>query len=407
MISKASLRALCGALLASLFLPTPVRAGDEAPAVDPGKAKDEGAKAQGDKPFKLYWKEGVTVFETDGFRLGLSNRVQFRFTELFPDGDVQIPGTEQPGDSIGSFRIRRAKTQLEGSFWKPEITFELQLGWAGSDSTGGSATFSGLEDAYLNWDASKKAKFQVRAGQYKVPFGRQEMTSSEKQQFVERSILSGEFTRSRDVGVSAWGKLAEGKVEYWAGVFNGNGRNKVINDNNKYQYDARVMFQPWGDVKYSESDFESKDKPLLAVAAGFEKNDLAGSQSAPPGSTLSNFDDTTFSGDAVFKYKGFSAYAEGFSRKRDPQSGESFHSDGFLFQSGYFLKRDVFEVAFRYAWWDPTDQEGGDDQTEVGGAANYYFLKHRFKLQADFRSIEDETRSENYDEFRAQLQFVF
>ena len=35
-------------------------------------------------------------------------------------------------------------------------------------------------------------------------------------------------------------------------------------------------FQPFGDVKYSESDFESRGKPLLAVAGQFERNDLHG-----------------------------------------------------------------------------------------------------------------------------------
>ena len=222
MKSKA-LGALLGTLLAASALPV-------------GAAAEEAKQDEGAKPFHLYWKEGETVFETDGFRIGLSNRVQFRFTDQFPDDQVQIPGTKAAGDAIGTFRIRRAKTQLAGYFWKPEITFELQIGWAGSDATGGSSTFSGIEDAMLNWDASKKGTFQVRVGQYKVPFGRQELTSSEKQQFIDRSLLSGEFTHSRDVGVSLWGRLNGGKLEYWAGIFNGNGRQKSINDNNSSAY---------------------------------------------------------------------------------------------------------------------------------------------------------------------------
>lgn len=359
------------------------------------------------KPFELYWKDGQTVFKTDDFELGLSNRIQFRFERLMPGDGTQIPGTAAAGDAISTFKIRRAKTQLEGWFWKPEVQFELQIGWAGSDATGGSATFSGLEDALLNWDASRKGTFMVQAGQFKVPFGRQELTSSERQQFVDRSILSGEFTRSRDVGVQLWGRVLADKLEYRAGVFNGNGRNRPINDNDKLQYDARLTFEPWGRVGYSESDFESKDKPLLAVAVEFEDNDNARATSAPPGGLLTNFHDTTFGADLVFKYKGFSAYGELFLRERDPEQGESFNSNGYVIQSGYFLKRDVIELAFRYASWDPSDATGGDDQTEVGGAANYYFLKHRLKLQADYRSIQDDIQDQSTDELRFQLQFVF
>ncbi len=359
------------------------------------------------KPFELYWKDGETVFKTDGLELALSNRLQFRFNDFIPDDRTQIPGTASPGDGIKTFRIRRAKTQLSGWFWKPEIEFELQLGWAGSDATGGSATFSGLEDAYLNWDASKKRTFMVQAGQFKVPFGRQEMTSSERQQFIERSLLSGEFTRSRDVGLQLWGRVAGGKLEYRAGVFNGNGRNRPINDNDKLQYDARLTFEPWGSVGYSESDFESKDKPLLAVAVEFENNDNARATSGPPGSFVTNFNDSTLGGDLVFKYKGFSFYAEVFGRERDPESGATFNSNGYIVQSGFFLKRDVFELAFRYASWDPSDETADDDQNEIGGAANYYFLKHRFKLQADYRQLEDRVQDQTSKEFRAQLQFVF
>jgi len=367
----------------------------------------EGGEAGAEKAFELYWRDGETVLKTDGLQMALSNRIQFRFNNLDPDDDTQIPGTAAPGDSINTFRIRRAKTQLAGWFWKPEVQFELQVGWAGSDATGGSATFSGLEDALLNWDASKKGAFMVQAGQFKVPFGRQEMTSSERQQFVERSILSGEFTRSRDVGLQLWGRVASGKLEYRAGVFNGNGRNKPINDNDKLQYDARVTFEPFGSVGYSESDFESKDKPLLAVAVEFEKNDNARATSAPPGSFIGNFDDTTFGADVVLKYKGLSLYGELFLRDRAPEQGESFASNGYVVQSGYFVKLNVLELAFRYAWWDPSDARSDDEQTEVGGAANYYFLKHRFKLQADYREVKDRVQDQTGREFRTQLQFVF
>ena len=52
--------------------------------------------------------------------------------------------------------------------------------------------------------------------------GRQEMTSSNRLEFADRDLLSGEFSRGRDVGVQLWGLLGKGKVEYRAGIFNGN-----------------------------------------------------------------------------------------------------------------------------------------------------------------------------------------
>ncbi len=399
--------ATAAALVASFALAPSTRAGDShAPAAtdeaaDPPVAATPAPEDKGEGKYRLYWKDGETVFETDGFRAALSNRVQFRWTQQMPHEKVQLAGTTAPGQDIGSFRIRRAKTQLDGWFWRPEVAYELQIGWAGSDSTGGSSVFSGLEDAVLTWDASKKGTFKVKIGQYKVPFGRQELTSSERQQFIERSILSGEFTRSRDVGVGVEGVVARGKLEYKAGIFNGDGRNKATNDNAKYQYDARLSFQPWGDVKYSEADFESKDKLLLAVTGELEQNNFHGATNA------NDFKNTILGGDVVVKYKGLSLFGEYFNRKREPETGLSFHSNGYHFQAGYFLRRDKLEVAFRYASWDPSDQAKDDDQTEIGAAVTYYLLKHRFKIGGDFRRLEDKIRDVRDKELRVQTQFVF
>ena len=50
------------------------------------------------------------------------------------------PGTENAGDSMGSFRIRRAKFKLEGWMFRPGIEFELQLNWPGRDRQPGRAS---------------------------------------------------------------------------------------------------------------------------------------------------------------------------------------------------------------------------------------------------------------------------
>ncbi len=349
----------------------------------------------------LTWKDNRTSLRSEHAALDLVNRIQFRFTDQFPDKGVQFAGTPAVGDSLGTFRIRRAKTTIEGWFWKPELMVDLQVGWAAADSGFEGSTFSGLEDAALTWDVSKKGTFEIKIGQFKVPFGRQESTSSEKLEFVERDILSGEFTHSRDVGVSVQGNVL-GKIDYRAGIFNGNGRNKATNDNAKYQYDAVVTYSPWGDVKYSEGDFESKDHPLLAVGAEFERNDQTYSTNA------NNLSWTTLGGLVIFKYRGFSAFGEVFHRKRTPQDqGPSFDSNGWHAQAGYFVVRNKVELAFRYAAWDPTDQLPGNDQKETGGAVSYYILKHDLKVQADFRSLRDDDRQATSHELRLQTQFVF
>ena len=343
---------------------------------------------------------GHVLWEGEGGSVALLNRVQVRLTDEMPDDRVQLPGTESPGSSKGSFRIRRAKTELTGWVWHRDLTYELQLSWAGAEA--GTSTTSPLEDFILNWDASKDQRFQIAMGQFKVPLGRQEMTSSNRLEFADRDLLSGEFSRGRDVGVQLWGLLGKGKVEYRAGIFNGNPAARPDNDNDKYAFDARLMFQPFGDARYSESDFESRTgKPLLAVAGEFERNNQHGS------TNVDDLDTRILGVDAVFKYRGLFLFAEYFARHRTPETSAAFDSNGFHAQAGYFLLRDRLEIAARWAGYDPSDLIPDNDRTEVGGVVNYYLNKHSLKFQGDFRQIDDDGRGTKNKELRLQTQVVF
>lgn len=333
---------------------------------------------------KVGWKDGKTSIETDNAQLNISNRIQLRFTQEDPES----------GDSRGSFRVRRGKTKFDGWIYNKNLSYELQLNWPD--------TANPLEDANINYDFGRGTKaFMLKAGQFKVPFGRQELISSGSQQFVDRSIVSNEFAKGRDVGVQAWGTPMNGKFDWRAGIFNGNGRTRSANDNDKFQYNARLAYQPFGDVKYSESDFESKDKPLFAIAGQYEKNDLHGA------STGNDVAREIVGADVVFKFKGFSAFAEWFDRDNDPETGASSKSGALSGQAGYFVIPGKLELAARYATWDPSDLVDSNDRTETAVALNWFWNKHNLKLQGDYRIIEDDAKDSEDKEARLQLQFIF
>ena len=80
----------------------------------------------------VVWRDGKTRMTIgSNFYLEMSNRVQVRYTHVFPDDAVKLPGTEGAGDSQGSFRIRRAKLKFEGWFYQPWLTYEVQTNWPG------------------------------------------------------------------------------------------------------------------------------------------------------------------------------------------------------------------------------------------------------------------------------------
>lgn len=392
-------------LLASALSPSSILA-DDTQAKEPEKVA--AGEAEAESPAKVSYKNNAATFESDRLVISLNNRVQFRFTDELPDPSVRLSGTAAAGDRRSSFRVRRAKTSMEGWFYRPEFKFDLQLSWAGPEP--GASAQTALEDASITWDVSKKETFQITFGQFKVPLGRQEMTSSSRLQFADRDIFSFEFGRGRDLGVQLSGQVAKKQLSYMLGVFNGNAASRLGNDNSKFQYNARVVFEPWGSVGYSEGDFESSDKPLLAVAGQFEQNNLAYTSNVSD-----NLKTTMLGADVVFKYRGFSIWAEYLARDRTPQpvgsvdffSTAKFNSNGWHGQAGYFLKRNILEVALRYATYDPTDRVPGNDRTEVGGALNYFVNKHFLKVQADFRQLENKADRTKTKELRIQSQVMF
>jgi phosphate-selective porin OprO/OprP len=363
---------------------------------------------------RIEWRDGKTRITTDQAYLEISNRVQVRYTHEFPDASVQLPGTGEAGDSRGSFRIRRAKFKLEGWFWRQNLTYEVQMNWP---AVSGSNPGALLEDVYIGWDPAGEGTFRILFGQMKVPFGRQELTSSGSQQLVDRSLVSNEYARGRDTGVAIQGVLFGDRLEYRAGAFNGNGLTRTANDNAALQYNARLMWQPNGSQKlvqrgwvsgalYSEGDFESTTTPIYAFGLNVERNDF---HRTTPENDLKS---TVVGIDGVFKFMGFFGTGEIYWRERTPEEGARFDSNGWFVQAGQMLdRRRTIEAAFRYGMRDVSDSVGDDEISELRGGFNYYYRRHALKLQADFGRVETQlgpgggSRTDN--EFRVQTQFAF
>jgi hypothetical protein len=334
-------------------------------------------------PFTVSWKNGKTSIESEGHELKISNRVQIRFTEQDDTG----------AQSNGSFRIRRAKTKFEGWAYDRRLTYTLQANWVSS---------SPIEDAWVDYDLSGDKQVRIRAGRFKAPFGRQELTSSGSLQFVDRSIVSAVSDDNADVrenGVMLHGTRK--KLDWSVGAFNGAGRTATSNDNNRYQFDARAVYSILGkEKKPSEVDFESDGSPILAVGAGYHSNDKHGA------TTGNDIHREILGYDVMFKLRGFSAFVELFEATDRPESGQTAHPKGMHGQAGYLFDGQ-FDVAIRYASLDLSPTQPGDDRTERGLSLSYFWNRHARKLQADYREIEDEVTRTTDRELRVQFQIVF
>lgn len=87
-----------------------------------------------------------------------------------------------------------------------------------------------LQTGYLEF--AFLPELQLRAGQFKVPFSLEELTSSRFIDFVERSLIN-ELAPARDVGIMVHGSLMKGVASYSLGGFNGSGQNTADNNPDK------------------------------------------------------------------------------------------------------------------------------------------------------------------------------
>lgn len=364
---------------------------------------------------RIEWRDGKTRITTDLAYLEISNRIMPRYTHEFPNDQITFPG-QGPGDSRGSFRIRRAKFKLEGWFWKQNnLTYELQLNWPAAT---GANIGAFLEDANIAWDPKGRGSFRMVFGQFKVPAFLQQLTSSGNQSFVDRSLVSDEFARGRDTGFAVQGVLFSNKLEYRAGFFNGNGLTRTINDNASFQTNARIMWQPNGNqvlvqrawvsgALYSEADFESTTVPLYAVALNYEHNNFHGT------TTGVDLKSDVVGLDGIFKFKGVCATGAYNWRERTPETGAKFRADGWYFQTGVMLnRRRTWEGAIRYGDREVNNRLANDDITELRGGISYYYRRHTLKFQMDVGRLETGLGATNNNkskltEVRLQTQFIF
>lgn len=380
------------------------------------KAQEEQTKEakkplkQGQFPLKTRYElgKGLTVETEDKkFKVSIYNRIQGRYTYTDQDNPER--------DDTSSFRVRRFKTVFEGNAFDPSLHYKFQVNWPTSPE---------LEDAFLHWKPRTYAGVQV--GQYKVPFNRQQLTSSGAQQFVDRAITDDYFTFARDQGVTltgSWFGTNNDLLEWNAGIFNGNGINRSSNENADHLGVARALFMPLGKFDYYvESDVNDTQEPRLGIGAAGAFNSQADSTASSRARIFESGRLGTFFGDDVmgrfdvgqatadlhFKFRGLSMLGDYYWAEADPNLGSSRSANGYNVQAGYFVLPKRLEAAVRYAFID-RDRESRDFR-EIGGGLGYFFFGHNLKIQADVRSLMDEIPGgEDRDtmEYRAQVQAIF
>ncbi len=146
---------------------------------------------------------------------------------------VDFRGYQSGNHPPDTFLLRRARLGVEGKLAK-YFEYRLLGDFADTRSTP-------LRDAYVT--IHRVNKFQVRLGQFKEPFGQEELSPVTSVDFVERSMVDN-LVPSRSPGIMAFGVFNQGTFEYYAGAFNGKGI-LATNNNDTPEGVIRLRFAPF------------------------------------------------------------------------------------------------------------------------------------------------------------------
>ncbi len=99
-----------------------------------------------------------------------------------------------------------------------------------------------LLDAKMSYAISPQ--WIVDVGLFKPPFSKEYLTGAGAIDFVNRSQVVTALAGRRQIGLQVRGKTSDAIVSYGIGMFNGNGFNGNVNDNNAFLYVGRFAIMP-------------------------------------------------------------------------------------------------------------------------------------------------------------------
>jgi hypothetical protein len=284
-------------------------------------------------------------------------------------------------NDASTFNLRTARLYFMGHLFSPDLKYLFQIAGETAENAQAPGALTMLDatvmSTHIPW-------LNVQLGQYKVYFNRSQINSTAAMQFAARALAMDAFTANglnrRDVGITIMNDEEVYPVNYYFGVFNGEGplvnrfaqfgseeatvgcpggatsgnpfpspagcpaNNRNLNANvrtsiNQLMYTARLQWNILGRAGYGEGDIAYSEAPQMAVGGGYAYNPglSTSTDNSFVGIDLANLnlrrslalsgngrilgqgvvDFSTWTLDYVFKYRGFSLQTEYWFRNID------------------------------------------------------------------------------------------
>ena len=384
---------------------------------------------------------GVTIASQDGdTKINLGFYAQFRFQELKQDLWQRSDQTqtsppysvENIGNSQPSFSVRRARLLAQGTLWKSWIGYKLEFDLAGNDeglrnviippifTQGGTSDFPGVNltagpsdqdgrtvkllDLYA--DLAPRSYARVRIGQFKIPFGRQELVSDNRLQMTSRSIASDFFSPSRDRGVMFHGGTDSQRVQYKIGAWNGTGLAQAQNLDRSLGYAARLTATTSGPFLDVEDVIDQPPSLGVRVQGGIA---WYSSTNTPvrtsPQIAISDVRDSRYEADlGIFFMKRANLLLDYYTRRYEVDQGFDLPSScygayvqgrfscdqkGYTVQAGVLLDQKAsHELSFRLSNIDNDKDLKDDSRREATINYAYYFFRHTMQVSVSISKFD-------------------
>ncbi len=320
------------------------------------------------------------IASPDGaFAMYLAGQLDFRYIWNNQDDKAMAPAGDE---DEGGFQTRRAKVKLFGHISSPKVKYKVQL--SNSRTTGNTM----LEE----WEVSHQYNdnLQIAAGLMKLPFLREELTSSSKLLAVERTPTNEFFTLNRAEGV----RLTYGDDNWVVNFMLSDGSNAGTSDFNTDTAELALTLRGdialIGDLKQGKdfTGWSGDDEALiLGGAYHLELGD---------GRNGGTSDYHAHTVDLAYENANWNAFAAYIGASIDPDASGAADRDmtGFVVQGGIDVVPDKVEIFGQWFFIDG-DIAGEDEFDGCVAGVNVYINGHQTKFTTDVIWLNDNLPTAN------------
>jgi hypothetical protein len=329
-------------------------------------------------------QSGVKVAESEGFTLELGMRLQPRL-------EYENLG----GDWRRDFLLRRTRLKANGKMLSATYGFEWKID---SNDLNAAITQGEAENAWIQFPLGKGV--ELKAGLYDQPFSRDRLVSDSRQLAVDRGLASnvpnGLGLADNATGFEFLGKAAQGKVSYWAGLFD----NRLIPT--RFQDTPMVVGRvdlnlgSTSDI-YQDAHFGTAEWYSIGINGSYQPiNTAAGGDSVINAAAgIDGMIDVPTRAGRVF------LRAEASDIQLNPAApGATRESRQYLAEAGVLILHERLQPFVRF---DEVRAAQKTDVTYLG--MNLYKKGHSLKIQGDVRMQANTNQSVDGARVQAQLDF--